>query len=105
MPEHFCINHVDRPAAARCHRCHKPVCEECLLRREAGLFCSDTCHQQFVAFRAKPLPEIRGPSCAYRLVQLLILLALLFGIIYLLARWGGVGFLRDLLKRLGGGFS
>ena len=53
MATKLCLTHRDRPAAAFCHRCHKPVCKECLLVTSQGSFCSSECHVIAREFRER----------------------------------------------------
>jgi len=61
-----CIVHHDRPAAARCGRCHKPVCSECVVSTSDGKFCSRDCAGKAADFRAakgkfgKPKRKLAG---------------------------------------------
>ncbi|MCK5803088.1 MAG: B-box zinc finger protein [Lentisphaeria bacterium] len=43
-----CLNHTDRPAVVRCNACHKPLCEECILRVQDMNFCSQVCVDNFL---------------------------------------------------------
>ena len=47
-----CIVHHDRPAVARCGRCHKPICAECVVSTADGKFCSRECAAKTADFRA-----------------------------------------------------
>ena len=40
-----CFFHMGRPAVTRCKQCGKPLCSDCRLVTENGLFCSDKCAQ------------------------------------------------------------
>jgi len=46
-----CIMHPDTPAVARCGRCHKPLCSECVVSTADGKFCSQACAQKVADFR------------------------------------------------------
>jgi len=61
-----CIVHHNRPAVARCGRCHKPVCSECVVSTADGKFCSRECAAKAADFRAakgkfgKPKRKLAG---------------------------------------------
>lgn len=44
-----CLNHPDRDAAGICAACGKPLCEECLLKADGAVYCSEICHQRGIA--------------------------------------------------------
>jgi hypothetical protein len=104
----FCIHHPDRPATARCHSCHKPVCADCVVQNGANTFCSSTCRDNYVRFYGRYTPESR-PGCLNKLKNLLvtlIALTILAGVAVLVgALWLHIGFcqglLQALLKRVG----
>lgn len=48
-----CIVHHDRPAAARCGACHKPVCSSCVVSTADGKFCSHECAQKTEDYRKR----------------------------------------------------
>jgi len=51
--ESYCVNHQDRPATTRCKTCSKPVCRDCVVRTNEGMFCSDVCAEQAKRFSDK----------------------------------------------------
>ena len=101
MPESHCLNHQGRPAVVHCHRCHKPLCEECVLATAEGEFCGETCRSQYVTFHAKGPIEPRGPGWIHKLLRFAVLVAALFGILYVLARWGELKWARGVLEWFG----
>lgn len=48
-----CKNHPIRIAPVRCRRCHAPICLECRIQDEGGVFCSEECVEQFREFQAR----------------------------------------------------
>jgi len=79
-----CFFHTGRPAVARCKQCGRPVCSQCRIVGEDGIFCSEKCRQTFAIFakRIKEMEE-RKPggkqwSFSVRVVFLIILLAVVF---------------------------
>jgi len=57
-----CINHPAVEAVARCKQCGKPLCSDCRLVTEDGLFCSDRCAQMAHVFtvKSRDLEERKG---------------------------------------------
>ena len=67
-----CIVHHDRPAAARCGRCHKPICSECVISASDGKFCSRVCADKAADFR-KSYGKVKKTSRGVRkLVRLVV---------------------------------
>jgi hypothetical protein len=77
------------------------MCGQCMVRAKEGVFCSEDCLQNFVRYHQQQLPTIRGPGCLYRALQAIILLAVIAGILYALARWGQVDALREMFRKIG----
>ncbi|MBX7247096.1 MAG: hypothetical protein K1X53_16480 [Candidatus Sumerlaeaceae bacterium] len=48
-----CANHPARFTAIGCKKCKLPICEECRLYTEDGVFCSEGCAQEFREFSSK----------------------------------------------------
>ena len=76
-----CITHHDRSAAARCGRCHKPICEECVISTSDGKFCTRVCAEKAADFRAasgkmKQKKNVLG-GLVKKIVWLVILIAAL----------------------------
>jgi hypothetical protein len=63
--EEMCVTHSDRPAAARCEACHKPVCAACVVSNAEGKFCSRECAARTAEFRTRTRKEeSRGSGLA-----------------------------------------
>jgi hypothetical protein len=45
-----CVICHDRPAAARCYQCHKPVCRDCSFLTDWGRFCGRDCAATYRRF-------------------------------------------------------
>lgn len=68
-----CMVHHDRPAAARCACCHKPVCSSCVTSTAEGKFCSHECAQKTADYRARAGKiGASGGGGARRLVRAII---------------------------------
>lgn len=47
VKDSVCLNHPGRPAAYRCTVCFKPVCADCAIQGDDGVFCSPSCVSNF----------------------------------------------------------
>lgn len=104
MASSVCINHTDRIATARCHTCHKPLCADCVLKGEAGTFCSVNCQANYEKFMGQ-YEVRRRPGFFTKLKNLLVTLFALGLIAAVVLFVGGKimhwGWCVDLLKRMG----
>ncbi len=85
-----CINHDYRDAVSRCRQCHKPLCGECQLVTEEGIFCSKECYGKAEVFhkrvaamesrkkRRKRLPAFIGCFLKIAVFVLVVVLVLRF---------------------------
>lgn len=48
-----CKTHPIRFAIGRCKRCHVPMCSECKISTDDGIFCSEECIEQFRTFQSR----------------------------------------------------
>ena len=48
-----CLNHPHRDAAAVCASCGKPLCNECILKADGNIYCSEACHLKGAASAAR----------------------------------------------------
>ena len=79
-----CIVHHDRPAVARCGRCHKPMCGECVISTADGKFCSRECAAKVADFRKayKPVKSRRGiVGKLVKLVVWIVIIIVALGVI------------------------
>ena len=100
-----CFFHMGRPAVTRCKQCGKPLCSDCRLVTEDGLFCSDKCAQTAGVFvkRSQDLEEKRSgrrkgiPAGLIKFIIFLIIIA----VVYKLGKYLiGQGFLEKLLQTI-----
>ncbi|MHB2016133.1 MAG: hypothetical protein ACYCW6_04220 [Candidatus Xenobia bacterium] len=61
IPMSVCLNHTDRPAPNRCSSCLKPICNECVVRADAAIFCSADCRDKAAAHAARVGSLDSGP--------------------------------------------
>ncbi|GMV79460.1 MAG: hypothetical protein AMXMBFR7_06440 [Planctomycetota bacterium] len=108
MASSVCINHTSRPATARCITCHKPVCEDCVVRHEGSTFCSGACRDNYSHFHARYKGERPQGFFAqlFGSVKNLVITLIGFGLLGLILVYAGakilnLGFCQDLLKRIG----
>ena len=100
-----CFFHAGRPAVTRCKQCGKPLCSDCRLVTENGLFCSDKCAQTASVFvkRSQDLEEKRSgrrrgvPAPLIKFIIFLIVIT----VVYKLGRQLiGQGFFEKLLQTI-----
>lgn len=41
-----CYFHTTRDALIRCKQCSKPICHDCRINTEMGIFCSEECYKK-----------------------------------------------------------
>lgn len=79
-----CVVHHDRPAAARCGTCHKPICSECVVSTGEGKFCSHECAQKSEDFRKRFSTVKQGGGAFVKLVRAavwVVVIIIILGII------------------------
>jgi hypothetical protein len=105
VPERNCINHHDRPAIGQCFQCHKPLCEECRYDEAAaaGIFCSQACYDQHMAYHGRKQPVIKGSGLKSLVVGLMILAVVALAAIYVGGGKMGLPVLKSLYKSIFGG--
>lgn len=100
MPrQSFCLNHVERPATANCLQCHRPLCTECRIPHDKGVFCSGGCEKRYRDFYSDGVFRARR-SLLSRALPPLFFLALLAGAVYAAGTYGDIPWARSLLQRL-----
>ena len=78
MSASMCINHPIRAATGRCKRCGKPLCNDCKITYDNGVFCSEACSLAVKAFTDK---AAKGTPVVLTQAELAA------GQTYLLANW------------------
>jgi hypothetical protein len=73
--QEFCINHPTKKAVEHCKQCGSPLCPECRLLLTEGIFCSDTCYEEFREIRERIIDQ-KGRRARFSLVALLKHLAI-----------------------------
>lgn len=48
-----CLNHPNVPATCRCSVCRKPICDECAIRENGAVYCSQNCRADAIRTGAK----------------------------------------------------
>jgi len=46
-----CVNHPNRDAYLRCNQCWKPLCQECVIKTDYGVYCSHSCAEKGKLFK------------------------------------------------------
>ena len=100
-----CFFHAGRPAVTRCKQCGKPLCSDCRLVTEDGLFCGDKCAQTASVFvkRSQALEEKRSgqrKGVPAGLIRFIIFLIIIVVIYKLGKQLIGQGFLEKLLQTI-----
>ena len=100
-----CFFHTGRPAVTRCKQCGKPLCSDCRLVTEDGLFCSDRCAQTAGVFvkRSHDLEEKRSRRCKgipARLIKFIIFLIIVAVVYKFGKQLIAQGFLEKLLQTI-----
>jgi hypothetical protein len=99
-----CIEHPDRPAAARCAACHRPVCSSCVVTTADGKFCSHTCADKTSDYRkrAKKIKAPGGGGIAklVRLVVWIVVIIVILGVVNRFAMKGRMPVVGSFLNRL-----
>ena len=100
----ICVNHTSRAATARCSSCHKPICDECVVKESGTVFCSQACAVNAARFNANFKPD-RGPgffgSIKNMIVSLVGLAFVLAVGVAICAYVLKIGFFVNLLKSIG----
>ena len=78
-----CKNHPLRFAIARCKRCHLPLCNDCKVLVDDGVFCSQVCVEQFQNFqqRVSTLPATQTRFSFFGCLKTLVISAVLLAVI------------------------
>ncbi|MCM8829877.1 MAG: B-box zinc finger protein [Candidatus Omnitrophica bacterium] len=85
-----CFFHTGRPAVARCKQCGRPLCSECRIIKEDGIFCSLECAERFAVFarRAEALEAKRSKGNGIAgLIKFIIFIVILFAIYLIIRRF------------------
>ncbi len=86
-----CINHPNRDAFLRCNQCWKPLCNDCVLRSNDGVYCSPECAHKGEEFKIKAAQNTSRSSLYWKfrtLRKFAIGVTLGVVILYILWIWG-----------------
>ena len=75
----YCKFHPNKVAHVRCKSCHIPLCDDCKMVTDIGIFCSEDCYQKVKDFMERVRPEIprkKYPSALWLIPKVLGLLIL-----------------------------
>lgn len=79
----YCKFHPNKVAHVRCRTCHIPLCDDCKMVTDLGVFCSEECHEKAEEFQqtVRPdIPRIKRPSIFWLLFKVIVVLAILVAI-------------------------
>ena len=81
-----CVNHPVKNATAKCKRCFKPLCDECKIVTDIGVFCSEQCQNLTKNFTERvdqiPVPKRSLFGGLVSTIKKLIILAVVLVILY-----------------------
>jgi hypothetical protein len=83
-----CYIHPERVASGRCKSCRQPICDECKIVTDVGVFCSAACEERLRNFQARvsvDLPPPRRRFSPGRFLKRLVLIAILLGVFFAIA--------------------
>jgi hypothetical protein len=99
-----CVNHPGRAATSRCSSCHKPICDDCIVKSEGAVFCSQACQENAARFAKNFRPEM-GPGFFGNLKNMIVSLAglavVLLVVVFGCAKILKIAFFVDLLSKFG----
>lgn len=86
----FCVNHPVKIAVSKCKRCGKPLCRDCRIQTDSGIYCSNECFAAVKEFEervAAATPRMKKKSLfSFKnfksLFLFIIVLAFIYGIFY-----------------------
>ena len=76
----YCKFHPNKVAHVRCKTCFIPLCDDCKVVTEIGVFCSEECLQKAKEFQetVRPAPpRIKRPSIFRLIFKILVVIVLL----------------------------
>ena len=79
----YCKFHPNKVAHVRCKTCHIPLCEDCTVASEIGVFCSEECFLKTKDFQETVRPNIprqKEPSAFWLVLKVALLLLLVVAI-------------------------
>jgi hypothetical protein len=101
-----CKFHSDSFAHVRCKTCHIPLCDECKIPTDIGIYCSEECHQKGIEFANRVMPSsLDSSSFSFgKLIGGILIIAVLIALIggglqYL--KIINIPFIADLLGSIG----
>jgi hypothetical protein len=101
----YCKFHSNKVAHVRCKTCFIPLCDDCKVVTDIGVFCSEECHEKAKEFQNKvrpSAPRVKHPSFFSLVLKILVVIVLIIvialGLDYLgIVTLPFVSTLRDLL--------
>lgn len=76
----YCKFHSNKVAHVRCKTCFIPLCDDCKVVTDIGVFCSEECQQKAKEFQEKvrpAAPRIKHPSIFSLIFKILVIVVLL----------------------------
>ena len=101
LPERFCLNHIDTPAAANCVQCHKPICASCIVQSQGNPFCSAACSAKYAKFYSRYTPDAPERWKTLKMLVKLAVAAALVVVGLLIGKHFGVALCAKALRYIG----
>ena len=86
-----CFFHTSRDALIRCKQCGKPLCHECRMNTDMGVFCSQECYEKTKNFTERAAQHSQKKSSYWlisSIVRKLVGLIVVIGVIWGLWKFG-----------------
>ncbi len=61
-----CLNHPNVPAVARCAVCRKPICADCIVKKDGVVYCSTKCRDDAIRTGAMVEGVEQSPAAGSR---------------------------------------
>jgi len=105
-----CYVHTSRDAMIRCKQCSKPLCHECRINTEMGVFCSQECYNKTKGFMERAAAHGKKKTSYWaisNIIRKLVGLAIVLVIVWGLWQYGPEpvsSFIDNVISRIKGFF-
>jgi hypothetical protein len=88
MAPKFCLTHEGVTAVTMCRKCHRPICQVCVVKDDDSLFCSERCLEEFQAFQKAYLKPKKRHGIGYYLYSFFLKVVLFVVCFLVFCYWG-----------------